>query len=137
MSGKVTTGRINYAGTSPLEPVVGYSRVVRVGNIVHVAGTTATNPDGSGQIVGVGDMYAQARQTLENIAAALARAGVPLECVVRTRMFVTDISRQDQAGRAYGEFFREILPVASMIGVSALVNPEMLIEIEVEAIIPD
>jgi enamine deaminase RidA (YjgF/YER057c/UK114 family) len=129
--------RINYAGTSPLEPVIGYSRVVRVGNIVHVAGTTATNPDGSGRIVGVGDMYVQARQTLENIAAALADAGVSLECVVRTRMFVTDISRQDEAGQAHGEFFREILPVASMIGVSALVNPEMLIEIEVEAIIPD
>jgi enamine deaminase RidA (YjgF/YER057c/UK114 family) len=135
MSGDTKSGRTNYAGTSPLEPVIGYSRVVRVGNIVHVAGTTATNPDGSGQIVGVGDMYAQARQTLENIAAALAKAGVPLSSVVRTRMFVTDISRQDEAGRAHGEFFREILPVASMIGVSALVNPEMLIEIEVEAIL--
>jgi enamine deaminase RidA (YjgF/YER057c/UK114 family) len=129
--------RTNYAGTSPLEPVIGYSRVVRVGNIVHVAGTTATNPDGSGQIIGVGDMYAQARQTLENISAALAKAGVPLECVVRTRMFVTDISRQDEAGRAHGEFFREILPVASMYGITALVHPDMLIEIEVEAIIPD
>jgi enamine deaminase RidA (YjgF/YER057c/UK114 family) len=129
--------RINYAGTSPLEPVIGYSRVVRVGNIVHVAGTTATNPDGSGKVVGVGDMYAQAKQTLENIAAALAKAGVPLECVVRTRMFVTDISRQDEAGRAHGEFFRNILPVASMYGITALVHPEMLIEIEVEAIIPD
>jgi enamine deaminase RidA (YjgF/YER057c/UK114 family) len=137
MSSDTKFGRINYAGTSPLEPVIGYSRVVRVGNIVHVAGTTATNPDGSGQIVGVGDMYAQAQQTLENISAALAKAGVPLECVVRTRMFVTDISRQVEAGRAHGEFFREILPVASMIGVSALVNPDMLIEIEVEAIIPD
>jgi enamine deaminase RidA (YjgF/YER057c/UK114 family) len=129
--------RTNYAGTSPLEPVIGYSRVVRVGNIVHVAGTTATDPDGSGQIVGVGDMYAQARQTLENISAALAKAGVSLECVVRTRMFVTDISRQDEAGRAHGEFFREILPVASMIGITALVHPDMLIEIEVEAIIPE
>ena len=129
--------RTNYAGTSPLEPVIGYSRVVRVGNIVHVAGTTATNPDGSGQVVGIGNMYAQARQTLENIAAALAKAGVPLECVVRTRMFVTDISRQDEAGRAHGEFFREILPVASMIGITALVHPEMLIEIEVEAIISE
>jgi enamine deaminase RidA (YjgF/YER057c/UK114 family) len=129
--------RTNYAGTSPLEPVIGYSRVVRVGNIVHVAGTTATNPDGSGQIVGVGDMYAQARQTLENISTALAKAGVPLECVVRTRMFVTDISRQDEAGRAHGEFFRNILPVASMYGITALVHPEMLIEIEVEAIIPE
>jgi enamine deaminase RidA (YjgF/YER057c/UK114 family) len=137
MSSDTKSGRTNYAGTSPLEPVIGYSRVVRVGNIVHVAGTTATNPDGSGQIVGLGDMYAQARQTLENISAALAKAGVPLECVVRTRMFVTDISRQVEAGRAHGEFFREILPAASMIGVSALVNPDMLIEIEVEAIIPD
>jgi enamine deaminase RidA (YjgF/YER057c/UK114 family) len=137
MSSDTKSGRTNYAGTSPLEPVIGYSRVVRVGNIVHVAGTTATNPDGSGQVVGVGDMYAQARQTLENISAALAKAGVPLECVVRTRMFVTDISLQDEAGRAHGEFFREILPVASMIGVSALVHPDMLIEIEVEAIIPE
>ncbi len=129
--------RTNYAGTSPLEPVIGYSRVVRVGNIVHVAGTTATNPDGSGQVIGIGDMYAQARQTLENISAALAKANVPLECVVRTRMFVTDISRQDEAGRAHGEFFREILPVASMYGITALVHPDMLIEIEVEAIIPE
>jgi enamine deaminase RidA (YjgF/YER057c/UK114 family) len=129
--------RTNYAGTSPLEPVIGYSRVVRVGNIVHVAGTTATNPDGSGKVVGVGDMYAQARQTLENISAALAKAGVPLECVVRTRMFVTDISRQNEAGQAHGEFFREILPVASMYGITALVHPDMLIEIEVEAIIPE
>jgi enamine deaminase RidA (YjgF/YER057c/UK114 family) len=137
MSSDTKSGRTNYAGTSPLEPVIGYSRVVRVGNIVHVAGTTATNPDGSGQVVGVGNMYAQARQTLENISAALAKAGVPLECVVRTRMFVTDISLQDEAGRAHGEFFREILPVASMIGVSALVHPDMLIEIEVEAIIPE
>jgi enamine deaminase RidA (YjgF/YER057c/UK114 family) len=137
MSSDTKSGRTNYAGTSPLEPVIGYSRVVRVGNIVHVAGTTATNPDGSGQIVGVGDMYAQARQTLENISAALAKAGVPLECVVRTRMFVTDISRQDEAGRAHGEFFRDILPVASMYGITALVHPDMLIEIEVEAIIPD
>jgi enamine deaminase RidA (YjgF/YER057c/UK114 family) len=137
MSSDTKSGRTNYAGTSPLEPVIGYSRVVRVGNIVHVAGTTATNPDGSGQIVGVGDMYAQARQTLENISAALAKAGVPLECVVRTRMFVTDISRQDEAGRAHGEFFRDILPVASMYEITALVHPDMLIEIEVEAIIPD
>jgi enamine deaminase RidA (YjgF/YER057c/UK114 family) len=129
--------RTNYAGTSPLEPVIGYSRVVRVGNIVHVAGTTATDPDGSGRIVGVGDMYAQARQTLENIAVALAKAGVPLEAVVRTRMFVTDISRQDEVGRAHGEFFREIRPVASMYGITALVNPEMLVEIEVEAILEE
>jgi enamine deaminase RidA (YjgF/YER057c/UK114 family) len=129
--------RTNYAGTSPLEPVIGYSRVVRVGNIVHVAGTTATDPDGSGKIVGIGDMYAQARQTLENISVALAKADVPLSSVVRTRMFVTDISRQDEAGRAHGEFFREILPVASMYGITALVHPDMLIEIEVEAIIPD
>ena len=129
--------RINYAGTSPLEPVIGYSRVVRVGNIVHVAGTTATHPNGSGEVVGVGDMYVQARQTLENISAALAKADVPLECVVRTRMFVTDISRRDEAGRAHGEFFRDILPVASMYGITALVNPDMLIEIEVEAIVSD
>ena len=128
-------GRTNYPGSSPLEPVVGYSRVVRVGNTVHVAGTTATDPDGSGRIVGLGDMYAQARQTLENIAAALAKAGVPLEAVVRTRTYVTDISRWQEAGRAHGEFFREILPVASMIGVAALVSPEMLVEIEVEAIV--
>ena len=129
--------RINYSGSSPLEPVIGYSRVVRVGNIVHVAGTTATNPDGSGQIVGVGDMYLQTRQTLENIKTALEKAGINLQHVVRTRMFVTDISRWEEVGRAHGEFFRDIRPVAAMYGIQALVNPEMLVEIEVEAILPE
>lgn len=129
--------RINYAGSSPLEPVIGYSRVVRVGNIVHVAGTTATNPDGSGQIVGVGDMYLQTCQTLENIKAALEKAGIDLKHVVRTRMFVTDISRWEEVGRAHGEFFRDIRPVAAMYGIQALVHPDMLVEIEVEAILPE
>ncbi|GEM44616.1 RidA family protein [Deinococcus cellulosilyticus] len=129
--------RINYAGSSPLEPVIGYSRVVRVGNIVHVAGTTATNPDGSGQIVGVGDMYLQTKQTLENIQTALSRAGIELKHVVRTRMFVTDISRWEEVGRAHGEFFRDIRPVAAMYGIQALVSPDMLVEIEVEAILPE
>ncbi|WP_189001277.1 RidA family protein [Deinococcus roseus] len=129
--------RINYAGSSPLEPVIGYSRVVRVGNIVHVAGTTATRPDGSGKIVGVGDMYLQTRQTLENIQTALQNAGIDLKHVVRTRMFVTDISRWEEVGRAHGEFFRDIRPVAAMYGIQALVNPDMLVEIEVEAILPE
>ncbi|WP_034336799.1 RidA family protein [Deinococcus misasensis] len=129
--------RINFSGSSPLEPVIGYSRVVRVGNIVHVAGTTATDSDGSGRIVGVGDMYLQTRQTLRNIQRALEAAGVELKHVVRTRMFVTDISRWEEVGRAHGEFFSDIRPVAAMYGIQALVHPDMLVEIEVEAIVTD
>lgn len=126
--------RENFSGNSPWEPIVGYSRVVKIGNLVYVAGTTAT--DDSGQVVGVDDAYVQAKQALTNIKNALERAGASLEKVVRTRMFVTNIARDWEAvGRAHGEFFREVKPVATMVQVSSLIDPQMLIEIEAEAII--
>jgi enamine deaminase RidA (YjgF/YER057c/UK114 family) len=125
--------RRNVKGNSPYEPVVGYSRAVRVDRTVHVAGTTATGDDGA--IVGKGDAYAQTVQCFKNVEKALGEAGAGFRDVVRTRMYVTDISRWEDVGRAHGEIFREIRPAATMVEVSRLVDPAMLVEIEVEAVV--